>query len=320
MKSTIAVEPGGDVVSAPHSTICAASGSRAAEQRDVALAGDGEGALLVHEQPAALLDQPGEVGAVARAAQLAADRVRDGDALDARVLDAGGLVRGAAQIRNRHGGQAGMQVEPGARVATRRRGMFRGQDDPALHAALGAVGERGLEQPPAQPAALDGLVDRVQREAPDAFTHERQRDACDPVLAVRDPATAGVTGHEVLQPRDRAREAHVGVDVRGRGEQDAGTELRRRRRRPRAASGGSAGPRSACDPVKQDAATRRAPSPKRYPAVRHGRPQATSVALPHEQAPLDAQAQRAHVQLVPAVPHPASPASRLPDVRDVRRP
>src|SRR4051794_41725313 len=54
-------------------------------------------------------------------------------------------------------------------------------------------------------------------------------------------------------------------------------------------------------------------------AVAHGRPQAEAVALAHVQAPRPAQDLGADVQRVPDVPQPAAAASRLPDVRLLRR-
>src|SRR4051794_31651234 len=54
-------------------------------------------------------------------------------------------------------------------------------------------------------------------------------------------------------------------------------------------------------------------------AVAHGRPQAEAVALAHVQAPRPAQDLGADLQRVPDVPQPAPAASRLPDVRLLRR-
>ena len=79
---------------------------------------------------------------------------------------------------------------------------------------VGPVAEAGLEQLAADPAVPVPLLDGEQRQPPDPFAHEPERDPDDLPVGGGDPGPAGVGAEQVGDPSHAARDHH-GIGLRG---------------------------------------------------------------------------------------------------------
>ena len=206
MKSTWTVSPGPAVASALQSRSVAIASSRAAISA-------GEPSRTAAQPPSSWTssEQPtpssaamsGPCAAPRTWREIASQSSRSSAELPGRERRPGGDRVAVHDPGERH---ARAKLEARERVAPHRARVRRGQDDRAA-AALG-VAQRGVEQPVADAAALEPGPHAEQAQAPDALAHERERDADDLAVVLRDPRAVRVGALQVRDPEATAFGAH----------------------------------------------------------------------------------------------------------------
>ena len=212
----------------------------------------------------------------------------------------------------------GSRSKPAVPVAPHRRGLLGGEDDPALAAAVAAVGERRRPAAAADdrgPCRCSSIANSERPQMRSRTSAIATPQTTPLVLGTNAPPGSVVDAGGRCRPSAGA--PRLRRHVRGTPlEQRVAARGRRRRRRAVIACARIGRIKQRAPGVTR-AELEAGPLPSSRP---HGRPQAATVALAHDQAPLEAQDQRADVQRVPAVPQPAAAAPRLPDVRYYARP